>query len=113
MGAWLAGTAIVVWRQVHQTHRPPVPGALLGITGLFAALAVVADLAPRWATPVSLVGWGLDLAAFFNALPAGLSGDLSQSLAAQSSGQGGGATDPFAAPQGGGGASQKQQSTGG
>lgn len=87
--AWLAGEAIVCWRMVHQSHRLPVPGALLGITGLFLAMALVSDIVPRAATLISLTAWGLDVAAFLNALPAGLAGQITQSeqSAAIASGQ--------------------------
>lgn len=82
--AWLAGMAIMVWRQVHQSHRLPVPGALLGVTGLFVAGAVVADVFPSSAQVVTLALFGLDVAAFFDALPAGLSGQITTSENAES-----------------------------
>ena len=47
VAAWLAGMSLVVWRNVHRDHHMPVPGALLGISGLFAAGALVADIWPR------------------------------------------------------------------
>ena len=81
--AWLAGEAIVIWRMVHKDHRPPVPGALLGITGLFLALGLVADIVPASARLVGVAAWGLDVAAFLNALPAGLSGQISQAQSAE------------------------------
>jgi len=76
VAAWLAGTGIVVWRMVHQDHRLPVPGALLGITALFGALALTADVFPQSAGLVTLTAWGLDIAALLNVLPAGLGGQL-------------------------------------
>jgi hypothetical protein len=79
VAAWLAGEAIIVWRIVHKDHRIPVPGALLGISALFAGMALVADIFPSAAKPVTLAAFGLDLAAFYSALPAGLSGQLNQS----------------------------------
>ena len=62
VAAWLAGEAIVVWRIVHKDHRIPVPGALLGISALFAGLALTADIFPAWGKPLTLAAWGLDLA---------------------------------------------------
>lgn len=87
--AWLAGEAITIWRMVHRDHRPPVPGALLGITGLFLALALVADIVPAAAGLVSVTAWGLDIAALLNVLPEGLGGQISQAEAAsaQAAGQ--------------------------
>ena len=76
VAAWLAGTGIVVWRMVHQDHRLPVPGALLGITALFGALALTADVFPQTAGVVTLTAWGLDIAALLNVLPQGLGGQL-------------------------------------
>jgi len=76
--AWLVGMAVVVWRQVHIQHHMPVPGALAGVTGLFAGLAVIADVSPSAAPVVTLAAWGLDVAGVLNILPAGLSGQLSQ-----------------------------------
>lgn len=76
--AWLAGMAIMVWRQVHQSHRMPVPGALLGVTALFAAGGVVSEVFPASARLVTLGLFGLDVAALLGALPAGLGGQISQ-----------------------------------
>lgn len=78
VAAWLAGEAIVIWRIVHKDHRIPVPGALLGISALFAGLALTADIFPSWGQPLTLAAWGLDLAAFYQALPAGLNGQLNK-----------------------------------
>lgn len=78
VAAWLAGEAIVIWRLVHKDHRIPVPGALLGISALFAGMALAADIFPAAAKPITLAAFGLDLAAFYSALPAGLSGQLNQ-----------------------------------
>jgi len=99
LAAWLAGEAIVVWRIVHRDHTMPAPGALLGITALFLAGAVVADVYPQSARLIMVGLFGLDVAAFMNALPAGLSGQISQAEAAQ-----GAATAPApAAGEGSGG----------
>lgn len=90
--AWLAGEGIVIWRMVHKDHRPPVPGALLGITALFLTLGLVAEVFPASAKFVGVAAWGLDVAAFLNALPAGLAGQISQAQAAESAAVGGGTT---------------------
>ena len=82
--AWLAGEGIVIWRMVHKDHRPPVPGALLGITALFAVLGLIAEVMPSSARFVGVAAWGLDVAALLNALPAGLAGQISQAQQAES-----------------------------
>lgn len=76
--AWLVGVGLVSWRMVHRDHRPPVPGALLGVTGLFAALALTADVFPATAPLVTVTAWGLDVAAFLNVVPEGLGGQIKQ-----------------------------------
>jgi hypothetical protein len=78
VAAWLAGTGLVAWRMVHRDHRMPVPGALLGVSALFAAMALTVDVFPRSAGLVTLTAVGLDVAAFFDALPAGLSGQITK-----------------------------------
>lgn len=83
VGAWLVGESLFIWRQVHVTHRLPVPGDLLGITGLFALLGFAAAYQPAGKL-VTAVAWGLDIAAFFNALPAGLGGQIAQAQTAES-----------------------------
>jgi hypothetical protein len=86
--AWLAGEAIVIWRMVHKDHRPPVPGALLGISALFLVMALAADMVPKAAGLIALTAWGLDVAALMNALPAGLAGQLAQAGAASGQAEG-------------------------
>jgi len=41
--AWLAGQGIIWYRTFRDTGGPPMPGQLLAATGLYVALAVVAD----------------------------------------------------------------------
>lgn len=91
-GAWLAGVSIVAWREVHQSGHMPVPGALLGVTGLFAGLALIAEIWAPSRPAVTLLGWGLDVAGFLNVLPAGLFGQIqaAQSAEAAASGTAGG-----------------------
>jgi len=88
-GAWLAGIAIVAWRETRQSGHMPVPAALLGVTGLFAALSLVAEAAPVTRRVVTIAAWGLDLAGLFQVLPAGLFGQVqkAQQTEAEASGQ--------------------------
>jgi len=81
--AWLAGIGIVAWREVHQSGHMPVPAALLGVTGLFAALSLVADMSPQARPVVTLLGWGLDVAGFLQVLPAGLFGQIQAAQATE------------------------------
>ena len=85
LAAWLAGEAIVIWRIVHRDHSLPAPGALLGITALFLAGALVADVYPPSAPLVTAGLFGLDVAALLNALPAGLAGQISEAQTASTS----------------------------
>lgn len=87
-GAWLLGEAIVIWRQVHKSRRLPVPGQLLGTTGLFAALALIADASVAARPVVTWLAWGLDIAGLLNVLPAGLAGDISQAQSAEATAEG-------------------------
>lgn len=87
--AWLAGMAIVVWKQVNQQHKLPVPGALAGVTGLFAALAIIADVVPQSRRVVTIAAFGLDLAGLLGVLPAGLSGQISTSANVEQEASGG------------------------
>jgi hypothetical protein len=102
VAAWLAGEAIVSWRSVHREHRVPAPGELLGITALFAAGALVADIWPASSTLIVVTLFGLDVAAFLNVLPQGLGGQIAQAEAAQG-GSGTAGTSAAAAGEGSGG----------
>jgi hypothetical protein len=84
VAAWLAGEAIVSWRIVHREHRVPAPGELLGITGLFLAGALVADIYPAASTLIVVALFGLDVAALMNVLPQGLGKEISAVETAQS-----------------------------
>lgn len=77
IAAWLTGEALVIWRMVHKDHKPPVPGALLGITGLFVALGALAEF-PQATSLAMALAWGLDVAAFMQVLPAGLGAQVSK-----------------------------------
>jgi hypothetical protein len=80
-GAWLAGTGLVIWRQLRGGQHLPVPGALLAVTGLFAALGIVADVVPASRQFVVVTAWGIDIAGLFNLWPAGLGGEVQQAAA--------------------------------
>ena len=74
--AWLLGEGLVIWRQRHAAGGLPVPGKLLAVTGLFAGLALVAEVVPRSAGLVTAVAWGLDVAGVLNLWPQGLGGQV-------------------------------------
>lgn len=64
--AWLVGEGIVVYRAVNKQHRPPLPAEILGTSGLFVLLGLLAEAQP---TLAATLGWGLDAAAFLNLAP--------------------------------------------
>jgi hypothetical protein len=97
VAAWLFGTAIVVWRDVHVQHRIPAPGQLLGISALFLGLAAVSEYTPAAGLATALA-WGLDVAALLDVLPQGLGGQITQAQAAESPGTGKQATGTTQAP---------------
>jgi hypothetical protein len=66
--AWAAGMGIITYRSVVREHRPPVPGQMLAATGLFAALAVLAEYPPA-ATAAATFAFGIDLAVLLQVLP--------------------------------------------
>lgn len=80
--AWAAGLGIVTWRTWQADHKPPVPGVLLGVTGLFMALGLAAEYPPA-AGPAVMLGWGLNVAGLMDILPAGLYGQISQAQIAE------------------------------
>jgi hypothetical protein len=86
--AWLLGEAIVVWREVHLSHRLPVPGQLLGVTGLFLVLGLIADSSAAARPVVTLLAWGLDIAGLLNVLPGGLYGQVQAAQNAEAAAQG-------------------------
>ncbi len=97
VAAWAAGMSIVIWRMVHKDHKMPVPGALLGVSGLFAGLALVSDVWPVSTPLVTAAAVGLDVAALMNVLPAGLSGQITAAEQASAAAMGKGSPAP--APQ--------------
>jgi hypothetical protein len=89
-GAWLVGVGIVAWREHQKSGRMPIPGALLGVTGLFVGLMLIAEIAPGSQRIVTLGAWGLDIAGLMNILgPAnGLFGQVQQTQATEASAEG-------------------------
>lgn len=61
--AWLVGEGIIVYRDVEQNRRPPLPAEILGVSGLFVLLGLFSEFQPGLAT---LLAWGLDIAAFLS-----------------------------------------------
>ena len=88
------------WRIVHTKHRMPAPGELLGITALFAAGALVADIYPTAGGFIVVTLFGLDVAAFLDVLPQGLGKQITQAETAQAGASG---NVPGAAAEGSGG----------
>jgi hypothetical protein len=66
--AWMAGLSILIWRDVQQYHKPPVPGALLGASFVFVALALLAEYEPARRTAI-LTAWGFDVAVLLSIPP--------------------------------------------
>ena len=66
--AWFIGEGIIVFRSVRANHAPPMPGALIASSGLFALLALLAE--SDSARPLAIaLAYGFDLAAFMNLAP--------------------------------------------
>lgn len=59
--AWLAGLGILSWREVSAYRKPVPPGRLAAASGVFAALALLAEYQPA-AGAATLAAWGFDLA---------------------------------------------------
>jgi hypothetical protein len=73
IAAWLLGEGIISYRAVKTTHMPPVPGALLASSGLFAMLALLAE--SEQARPLAItLAYAFDFAALMNLVPAVTSG---------------------------------------
>jgi hypothetical protein len=88
LAAWLLGEGIVAWREVSQSHKMPVPANLLGVTGLFIGLGIIASVAPKTKTVVTLLGFGLDVAGFLQVLPAGLFGQIQSAESSEAAAEG-------------------------
>jgi hypothetical protein len=73
--AWLAALSIITYRSIRDDHMPPVPGRLLGASGLFGLLALLAEYPPAATTAVALaVGFDLAAAITPGAIPQGMGG---------------------------------------
>ena len=92
--AWLIGEGIIIWRSVNRDHRPPMPGALLGSSALFALLALLAEYQPA-RTTATLIAFGVDLAAYLQA-PIITPGPQARPAAAPARAAGGPAPHPVA-----------------
>lgn len=82
--AWLTAMGIITYRDIRVNHGPPIPGQLLGASGLFVLLALLAE-APNAAPVAAALGWGFDLAALLNILPQGFGGPQPKAGTARSS----------------------------
>lgn len=69
VAAWLTAEGIIIWRQVRVSHKPPVPGQMLGVTALFLGLAIIADISPQARPVVTLGAWGLNVAGILRLWP--------------------------------------------
>jgi hypothetical protein len=58
--AWLTGEGIIVYRWV-KNGAPPTPGALLLPSGIYLALAILAEYQPARFAAIA-AAWGLDIA---------------------------------------------------
>lgn len=63
--AWAIGEGIIIFRSVQRDHSPPVPGALLATSGLFALLALLAEVDQARLLATALA-FGVDIAALMN-----------------------------------------------
>lgn len=102
VAAWLLGQGIIVYRSIRQTHLPPMPGALLASSGLFAGLALLAE--SQNARPLAVtLAWGFDAAALLNLFPTVTSGTGKPATTGGTSAAGTGPGTP------GGGASSRRK----
>lgn len=62
---WAFAMGIITYRSI-KAGRPPMPGMLVSVSGLFIALAVIADTGPGADRFAALFGAGLDIAAFMH-----------------------------------------------
>lgn len=70
--AALVGEGILIFRAYQRDKRLPLPGELLGVSGLFAMLGILAEFQPTLATTLAI---GFDVAGLLNAWPKSLTGD--------------------------------------
>ena len=69
--AALVGEGILVFRSYKRSKRLPLPGELLGVSGLFALLGILAEFQPTLATTLAV---GFDIAGLLNAWPTAITG---------------------------------------
>lgn len=69
--AALVGEGILVFRAYKRSKRLPLPGEILGVSGLFALLGILAEFQPTLATTLAV---GFDVAGLLNAWPASIAG---------------------------------------
>lgn len=74
--AWLVGEGIVIYRGMKRPDKgqttvagktvlvPPAPGQLLFSSGVFVALALLAEAGPNARTSAIWLAWGFDIAAW-------------------------------------------------
>lgn len=60
--AWIAAMGIISWREIKVHHGPPIPGRLLGASGLFILLGLLGEYEPASGVAAALA-WGYDIAA--------------------------------------------------
>lgn len=53
--AWLAAAGLQVYRDIHNEHRPPMPGEFVGSAVLFGSLAVLSTVNSQLA---GTLAWG-------------------------------------------------------
>ena len=86
--AFLVGEGVVIWRIVQRWHKVPVPAQLLGVTGLFIGLALIADAVPNARRTVTVLAWGLDVAGLLSVWTAGLGAQVTAAQSAEAQAQG-------------------------
>lgn len=69
--AALVGEGILIFRAYKRSKRLPLPGELLGVSGSFAMLGILAEFQPTLATTLAV---GFDIAGLLNAWPAAITG---------------------------------------
>lgn len=85
IAAWLLGEGIISYRAIRTTKLPPMPGALLASSGLFAGLALLAESERARPFAVTLA-YAFDAAALLNLFPPVTSGTGPGKPAGQSAG---------------------------
>lgn len=90
--AWLIGEGIISYRAISKNHAPPIPGALLASSGLFALLAVAAE-SDTLRPAATALAYGFDIAAFMNLYPP-VTGGGTASASGAGSGKGSGSSPP-------------------